>query len=132
MPPKVDKRRDFVHPDLLRKIDMIIESMKALGFTMILTDGARTADQQHEIWRQGRERPGPIVTNCDGYNSKSNHQVKVDGFGYAVDCCFIINRKASWAMTNPWKLYSEMCKAVGLKHGIKLNSSTVDWPHAEL
>jgi hypothetical protein len=129
----VDKRRENVHPTLLNKIDKVLAAMNLIGHPMILTDGARTAEQQHEIWRQGRERPGDIVTNCDGYTSRSNHQVKEDGYGHAVDCCFLdVNGHASWAMTNPWAAYSELCKAVGLKHGIKLNSSTIDWPHAEL
>jgi peptidoglycan L-alanyl-D-glutamate endopeptidase CwlK len=130
--PTKDKRRDKVHPELLARIDKVLAAMKLIGHPMLLTDGARTAEQQHEIWRQGRERPGKIVTNADGFNTKSNHQIKEDGFGHAVDCCFLTSDgKASWAEHHPWKAYAELCKAVGLKHGIKLNSSTIDWPHAE-
>lgn len=133
MPPKVDKRRDKVHPILLEKIDKVLAGMTAIGFPMLLTDGARTPEQQHEIWRQGRERPGKIVTNCDGYTLKSNHQIKEDGFGHAVDCCFLDeNGRSTWNMSYPWVAYGELCKAVGLRHGIKINSDTVDWPHAEL
>lgn len=128
-----DKRRIDVHPNLLEKIDKVLAGMKAIGFPMLLTDGVRKAEAQHEIWRQGRERPGPIVTNADGYTIKSNHQIKSDGFGHAVDCCFLdANGRPTWSMDYPWRAYAELCKAVGLKHGIKLNSNTVDWPHAEL
>lgn len=134
MPPvKINKRRNNVHPILLEKIDRVMNAMKCIGFPMLLTDGVRTAEQQYEIWRQGRERSGKIVTNADGFNKKSNHQIKPDGFGHAVDCCFLdINGAPTWSMSYPWVAYSELCKAIGLKHGIKLNSSTIDWPHAEL
>jgi len=127
-----DKRAN-VHPVLLRKIDAVLLAMKNIGFPMMLTDGARTAEQQHVLWEQGRARPGNPVTNCDGYIKKSNHQLKDDGYGYAVDCCFLDpNGKPSWADHYPWTAYGELCKAIGLHWGIKLNSSTVDRPHAEL
>lgn len=37
----------------------------------------RTAKEQNERYKQGRdpEYPGPIVTNCDGYDIKSRHQI---------------------------------------------------------
>lgn len=128
-----DKRRKDVHPILLEKIDRVISAMKILGFPMLLTDGARSAEQQHEIWRQGRERPGSKVTNADGYRILSKHQIRPDGFGYAVDCCFLDSTgKPTWSFAYPWETYGLLCKLVGLRHGIKLNSSTVDWPHAEL
>ncbi len=129
----IDKRRINVHPELLEKIDKILAAMRAISFPMMITDGVRTAEVQHELWRQGRERIGNIVTNADGYNFKSNHQIRDDGFGHAIDCCFLDpNGKPTWSMSYPWKAYSELCMAVGLNHGIKLNSTVIDWPHVEL
>lgn len=128
-----ERRRKDVHPILLRKIDKVLEAMNALGFPMMITDGARTAEQQNWIWQQGRSRPGSIVTNADGFEGISNHQIRDDGYGYAVDCTFLdINGKPTWSMQYPWSTYGSCCKAVGLRHGIKLNSQTIDWPHAEL
>ena len=133
MPPAVNKRREGVHPILLERIDKVHLAMKAIGYPMMLTDGVRSAEVQHELWRQGRDKPGKIVTNCDGFDKKSNHQVKDDGFGHAVDSCFLDpNGLPTWNEQYPWKAYGELCKAVGLKHGIKLSSDTIDWPHAEL
>jgi len=122
-----------VHPVLLEKIGRVLKAMDALGFKMMITDGARTAEVQNTIYQQGRTRPGAIVTNADGYTVRSNHQAKEDGFGYAVDCCFLdANSKPSWSMEMPWATYAACCKAVGLRHGIKLSSTRIDWPHAEL
>lgn len=122
-----------VHPVLLEKIGRVLKAMEALGFPMMVTDGERSAEVQHVLYEQGRSRPGAIVTNADGYIVKSNHQAKDDGYGYAVDCCFLDpNGKPSWNMQMPWSTYASCCKAVGLRHGIKLSSTRVDWPHAEL
>jgi len=44
------------------------------GLRVIPTDVYRTAEQQNERYKKGRTLPGPIVTNCDGYNNLSRHQ----------------------------------------------------------
>ena len=50
-----------------------------------IIQGLRTAAYQNELYQQGRTKPGKIVTKLDGYNKKSNHQAKADGYGHAVD-----------------------------------------------
>ena len=71
-----------VHPKL-------VEVMKAAitdsPFDFRITDGARTAEEQFALYQIGRSKPGRIVTNCDGKRAKSNHQIKADGYGHAVD-----------------------------------------------
>jgi hypothetical protein len=129
----MDKRRDKVHPVLLRKIDKVLEAMFALGFPMMITDGARTAEQQNTLYQVGRTRPGRIITKADGYRSISNHQIKSDGFGHAVDCTFLgENGKPRWTETDPWQLYAAMLRAVGLKWGADNLGTPWDKPHAEL
>ena len=71
-----------VHPKL-------VEVMKAAitdsPFDFRITDGARTVEEQFALYQIGRSKPGRIVTNCDGKKFKSNHQIKADGYGHAVD-----------------------------------------------
>nr|WP_295688060.1 M15 family metallopeptidase [uncultured Leptotrichia sp.] len=78
-----------VHPKL-------VEVMKAAivnsPFDFRITDGARTTEEQFALYQQGRtvlyDKKGKKlkkVTNCDGKTFKSNHQLKSDGYGYAVD-----------------------------------------------
>ena len=71
-----------VHPKL-------VEIMKAAitdsPFDFRITDGARTTEEQFALYQIGRSKPGRIVTNCDGKRAKSNHQIKSDGYGHAVD-----------------------------------------------
>ena len=71
-----------VHPKLVEVMKAAIENSP---FDFRITDGARTTEEQFALYQKGRTLPGPKVTNCDGKNFKSNHQIKSDGFGHAVD-----------------------------------------------
>lgn len=71
-----------VHPKLK---EVIVEAIKESPLDFKITAGARTAKEQNALYQIGRTRAGVKVTNCDGYKSKSNHQIKSDGYGYAVD-----------------------------------------------
>jgi peptidoglycan L-alanyl-D-glutamate endopeptidase CwlK len=71
-----------VHPDLVRIMNEAIKETP-MDFTIIC--GVRTAQQQQELYAQGRTKPGAIVTNADGVKNKSNHQPKADGYGHAID-----------------------------------------------
>jgi peptidoglycan L-alanyl-D-glutamate endopeptidase CwlK len=43
----------------------------------------RTPQRQRELYAQGRTKPGKVVT----WTLTSNHFVRADGFGHAVDLC---------------------------------------------
>lgn len=127
MPSKLDG----VHPDLVAAFEKISAALAALGFPMIVTDGVRSTAQQAKLYAQGRTKPGPIVTYADGIQKTSNHQPKADGWGHAIDCCFLVDGRPSWDDSLPWKVYGEAAKALGLRWGgdwIK----PVDRPHIEL
>lgn len=71
-----------VHPNLQK---VLKEAIKTSPVDFTITEGVRTAKRQAELYAQGRTKPGPKVTNVNGTTSKSNHQVKYDGYGHAVD-----------------------------------------------
>ena len=79
-----------VHEDLVK---VILESMKESPYDFTVTDAGRTASQQNEKYQQGRTKPGIKVTSLDGYIKKSNHQIKSDGYAYAVDLYVIVGGK---------------------------------------
>jgi peptidoglycan L-alanyl-D-glutamate endopeptidase CwlK len=130
---------DGIHPELAAKVQRILTAMNALGFPMQVVQGVRTAPQQAALFAQGRTAPGNIVTNCDGYVKKSNHQPKGDGqgpsFGCAVDCAFVDDPKTTlnetWDDHQPWQAYGAMAEALGLVWGGRWHS-VVDKPHIEL
>lgn len=71
-----------VHPKL---IDLMKKAISDSPYDFKIVQGLRTAEYQNELYQQGRTKPGKIVTKLDGYNKKSNHQAKSDGYGHAVD-----------------------------------------------
>lgn len=126
------------HPKLIEKMETVLEVMDLLGYPMIVTDGIRTADQQNLLFQQGRTRPGKIVTWRDGVTVKSNHQVWADGFGHAVDCCFIMDLDGdgatddpTWDDDRPWSLFGAIVQSQGLGWGGAWKSNK-DKPHVEL
>ena len=128
-------KKPELHPALLRKINLVRSAMSAAGMPMVQAGslgGVRTDEQQNTLYQIGRSRPGKIVTNADGKKVRSNHQVSDDGFGHAVDCAFLVNDMITWEVPDSWwEAYGSLCKAVGLRWGIKIGD-WIDRPHAEL
>lgn len=71
-----------VHPKL---IELMKKAISDSPYDFKIVQGLRTAEYQNILYQQGRTKPGKIVTKLDGYNRKSNHQAKADGYGHAVD-----------------------------------------------
>src|SRR6476660_3761145 len=121
-----------VHPELIDKVHRILMAMSSLGHPMVVTDGVRTAEEQHALYEQGRTKPGKIVTNADGYAKKSNHQPHEDGLGHAVDCAFVDEHgRPTWDDSKPWAAYGACAKALGLAYGGDW-AALKDRPHIEL
>lgn len=123
-----------VHPDLAEKVLRILAAMDALGFAMTVTEGVRTAGRQAILYQQGRTTPGKIVTDKDGVINKSNHQVKGDGYGHAVDCAFLDDpttaRIETYDENQPWEVYGLMGEKLGLSWGGRWKQPH-DMPHLE-
>ena len=71
-----------VHPKLVEVMKAAIENSP---YDFRITSGARTTEEQKALFALGRTKPGKIVTYTNGVTSKSNHQIKSDGYGHAVD-----------------------------------------------
>ena len=87
------KKLEGLHPQLQK---FFHELIKISPYDFSITQGVRTAEEQNKLYQQGRTVPGAIVTNCDGYKLKSNHQIKDDGLGYAGDIAVLVNNKVTW------------------------------------
>lgn len=128
----MNSKLDLVNGTLAYKIRQVLNAMLALGYSMVVVQGLRTAEYQHELWLQGRDAAGNIidtkkvVTNADGVKIKSNHQS-----GRAVDCAFLDeNGKVTFDDKMPWALYGAMGKVIGLKWGGDFSFRDLD--HLEL
>lgn len=126
---------DKVHPELRTRLEKILAAMELLGFPMFVVATTRTLEEQQALYAQGRTKPGQIVTYADGVRVKSNHQIKDDGWGYAVDCAFVDDPATpiveTWDEKCPWDLYGLMAEKLGLVWGGRWKRP-VDKPHIEL
>lgn len=131
-----------VHPKLVEVMKAAITNSP---FDFRITAGARTAEEQFALYQKGRTLPGPKVTNCDGKEFKSNHQIKADGYGHAVDIfpCGVIENGAYRKFTSSegyddkkLKLIADHILAVAKSKNINIewggNWKMHDTPHFEL
>lgn len=86
-----------IHPNLVKVMN---EAIKNTPIDFTITDGIRTTAQQQKLYAKGRTAPGEKVTNADGVKNKSNHQLKADGYGHAVDLYPYVNGKIDFADTH--------------------------------
>lgn len=117
-----------VHPILAQKALQMQEIAKSEGFTIRVSQGYRTWDEQDKLYAQGRTRPGKIVTNAKGGQSYHN-------YACAVDFVFIVKNLKTGKDEISWdeKLYKNLgrwAKMVGLEWGGFWNF--VDLPHVQL
>ena len=78
-----------VHPNL---INFFKELILISPWDFRILRGVSTPEEQNKLYQQGRTIKGFKVTNCDGFRKKSNHQIKYDGLGYAVDIGVIVDK----------------------------------------
>lgn len=100
------------------------------GFPMMVVQGVRTTEQQQVLFAQGRTTPGPIVTYCDGIKYPSNHQLKPDGWGHAVDIAFQVDGKPSWDAKLPWHSFGLIVRQAGCRWGGDFSHPDLD--HVEM
>ncbi|RJS59326.1 peptidoglycan-binding protein [Bacillus sp. PK3_68] len=131
---KADRRLKDVHPLLAEKARELIRQAHSKGIYILITQGLRTIAEQNELYAQGREKPGEIVTNAKGGYSYHN-------FGLAFD--FVIASSDGTAVywnenvdTNKdgkkdWYQVGQLGKSLGLEWGGDFRSFK-DPPHFQL
>ena len=122
-----------VHPELVK---VIKEAIATSPYDFMITQGVRSAKYQNELYQQGRTKPGTKVTNADGYIKKSNHQMKVDGLGYAIDFAVLYKATIDWDTESKYEAVARHILETGHKLGIALewggNWKFIDYPHIQI
>ncbi|WP_064608612.1 M15 family metallopeptidase [Streptobacillus moniliformis] len=131
------QKMENIHPKLIRLMEKVIANSP---YDFKITQGLRTAEYQNQLYQQGRTVKGSIVTNCDGYIKKSNHQAKSSGYGHAIDIClYIPNEKDIKKLYDVSKLtaIANVFKKYAIDRGLNVSwggdwKSFKDYPHFEL
>lgn len=110
-----------VHPNL---INFFKELILISPWDFRILRGVSTPEEQNKLYQQGRTIKGLKVTNCDGFRKKSNHQIKYDGLGYAVDIGVIVNGiyKGTWKDFHYYQDIYNIAKDKGL-----LQKFNIEW-----
>lgn len=129
-----------VHPNLVKVLEASIIDTP-IDFTIV--QGVRDTKTQQEYYSWGRTKINPntkkmtIVTYVDGVKRKSNHQIKSDGYGHAVDLYAYINGSVQVNDVKSLKIISDHIKKKAKELGIKITwggdwKKPYDPPHFEL
>ena len=112
-----------VHPLMVKLMKTAITNAP---IDFVITEGVRTVERQKELFKQGKSK-------CDGIIKKSNHQIKANGYGYAVD---LYPLPIQYKNIEPYKLLSEHIKKVAKQLNINITWGGEwkmrDYPHYEL
>lgn len=119
-----------VRPSLVK---VITEAEKESPYHFEITHGVRTVEEQQALYAIGRTKPGAVVTQCDGIEKKSEHQLKEDLYGDAVDIVCFKDGAITWD-PEVYKAVGAHVKAVAkkLKLSVKWGGdfkSFKDYPH---
>lgn len=109
-------------PDLDARLEILKTRMAAAGFPVTVVSKVRTPEQQHNLYAQGRSRPGAIITEKSGTpGDESRHQL-----GMAADFAFTGGKGKE-----NWNLLGQEAKNLGLEWGGDWKS-LVDKPHVQM
>jgi len=127
------KNMNGVHPTLCK---VMHEAIRNAPVDFTVTEGVRTVERQQELYAQGRTKLGIVVTNVDGVKTKSNHQPKADGYGYAVDLYPYINGNVDVNAVKELKVIGAHILKTAKEMGVNVdwggNWKMQDYPHFEL
>jgi hypothetical protein len=138
--PPINANPADLLPAFWGKLQAALAQLHAANTPFKLVEGFRTVDRQQWLYGSGRPalppygRPGPILTNADGVNTKSKHQG--DGTpvtGVAADCYPMKDGKVYVPPSSDpiWNVYATAVEAQGLVAGYRW-PKLKDSPHCEM
>ena len=113
-----------IHPKLIL---VFMAAIKDTPIDFTILEGVRTAQRQQALFKAGNSQR-------DGIKKKSEHQVKADGLGYAVDA---VPYPIDWNDKKRFKQLADHIKATAKMLNVPIIwggdwKSLVDMPHYEL
>jgi len=111
-----------LEPEVETKCQAFITRCGHAGIDVIITSTYRDGESQHELYRQGRDLPGKIVTKADAGQSFHNWKV-------AFDFVPLRNGKPVWDDEMLYISCGEIAESLGLEWGGRWKFK--DLPHCQ-
>ena len=125
MSPHALKRLSAVHPELKRRVEILLRQLAAQGLTVEVVQGFRTPEEQDALYNQGRTKSGKKVTNAKRWQSNHN-------YGLAVDLCPFVEGRPNWdAPFSVWQQIGRTAEGLGLEWGGRW-AKLRDLPHVQM
>ncbi|GFI62077.1 peptidoglycan L-alanyl-D-glutamate endopeptidase CwlK [Clostridiales bacterium] len=115
-----------LHPELNKKIELLIKRCKSEGLNIGISETWRTVAEQDALYAKGRTKPGQIVTNARGNTYSSMHQWYVAFDFYRND-----GKGAYDNSDGFFQRVGKIGQSLGLEWGGSW-TSPVDMPHFQL
>jgi len=114
-------------PAAQEKIKELLALCDKNDIKVLVIQTLRDAEYQNSLYQIGRTKPGKVVTNCDGYRKKSNHQS-----GKAFDIVPVDDKgQILWNDSQKFRQIADLAVSLGLSAGFYWRKFK-DSPHIEL
>lgn len=113
----------YLHPVFRQKVELLLQDLARANLPFKVFEAFRSPERQHELYSQGRSKPGRRVTNATAW--RSYHQ-----YGVAADFVLYIDGKWSWDDSGERKKWWQQLHQLAAKHGLQ----PLSWelPHLQL
>ncbi|MFB5663894.1 M15 family metallopeptidase [Alteribacillus sp. HJP-4] len=127
-------QHDGLVPEVKKKSEQLQKQAEAEGIDVVITDGYRSAEEQNELFAEGRESTdGGIVTYAEGGSSYHNYGLAVD-FALRLDDGQIVwdtERDDNDNGEADWMEVVEIAKDLGFEWGGDWQGFS-DYPHLQM
>lgn len=136
-----------LHPDVQPLVRKALADCAADGIEVLVTCTFRSAQEQTELYAQGRTKPGKIVTNAPAGKSSHNFRIGQVPAALAIDVVPMRFGKPVWGLSGDgidndpsdddkddlelWQSVRAKFEAVGLLSASRWKGRMVEWPHFE-
>jgi len=143
-----DNSLDNLDPEFRKKLDQLVDALKARGFEPLIHETYRSEERQNWLYERGRSLPGPIVTDARDPSGHGHGAGKaadiIDGRAHPTRANEVIgwgvwegdvgDEKAAEMAREYFKAQGEEAQKLGLVWGGKwvLSGGGNDEPHVQL
>lgn len=126
------ERLSHVLPEMAEIASKVIATMKASGWTLIVTQGFRTPSEQLALYKKGRIAIGNRWVVTDQKKVVTNLKFGNHNLGKAVDVAFVVNGHVTYGVPETaWEYYGHCVRLHGARWGGDWRSIH-DGPHMEI